>query len=392
MATSLPLNNKKLPSQADEKPDSAMEFEVMYYKRTNKVHKTKGVAKSDGVLTVLQHPKLNTVTLYDAPSFEVAADETPDDSSSDDDSEEDTIKGKKKWQKSRKQNKSRSSGVVFSGVQAEIAKRAQTFQEDDIVALGGFEVQILGIRINKGTAPKPKAAPSALNTLHKPKNMFVAKGLGRGTLGHPPRKAAPLQSKRAPTGAKKFPTPLLPSHASQGLAASTPNDEPTPPVPLPQKSVPQRRPLQSKSILASKNAVGKKISAKSTKTITLTKKRPVTSRVDDLSPLPPKPAKSPKLASTPTILPEIPLPAAIRQVLRPHQVSGVGFLWKALTSSSTQGAILADEMGLGYVDIVLYIYVCYYGPHPTYSNCAWCSERLTSCISSHLTYCSSLSR
>jgi SNF2 family DNA or RNA helicase len=34
-------------------------------------------------------------------------------------------------------------------------------------------------------------------------------------------------------------------------------------------------------------------------------------------------------------------------------VSGVDFLWKALTNSSTQGAILADEMGLGYVDIVL---------------------------------------
>jgi hypothetical protein len=330
-----------------------MEFEVLYYKRTNKVHKTKGVAKSDGVLTVLQHPKLNTVTLYDAAAFDVAADEAPDDGSSDDDSEEDTKKGKKKWQKSRKQNKSSSSGVVFSGVQAEIAKRAPTFQEDDIVTLGGYEVQILGTRISKGAASKPEAVPKALNALHKPKNLFVARGLGRGSLGHPPRKTVPLQSKRPPIGAKKLPTPILPSHTSQSLGTNTPDDEPTPPVPLPPKAVLQRRPLQSKSILASKNTIGKKIGAKSTKMTTLAKKRPVTSQVDTLSPLPPKPAKSPKLASTPTILPDIPLPAAIRQVLRPHQVSGVDFLWKALTSSSIQGAILADEMGLGYVDIVL---------------------------------------
>jgi hypothetical protein len=354
MATSLPLNNKQLPAQADKNSDSAMEFEVLYYKRTNKVHKTKGVAKADGVLTVLQHTKLNTVTLYDAAAFDVAADESTDDGSSDDDSEEDTKKGKKKWQKSSKKNKSRSSGVVFSGVQAEIAKSASTFQEDDIVTLGGYEVQILGTRTSKGTVTKPEAGPKALNTLHTPKNLFVARGLGRGSLGLPPRKAVPLHSKRAPIGAKKIPTPMLPSNTSQSLGTNTSDDEPTPPVPLPRTSaVLQRRPLQSKSILAGKNTIGKKIGAKSTKTTALTKKRPDTSRADTLSPLPPKPAKSPKLASTPTILPDIPLPAAIRQVLRPHQVSGVDFLWRALTSSSTQGAILADEMGLGYVDIVL---------------------------------------
>jgi hypothetical protein len=351
MATSLPLNNKPLPTQADKKPDSTMEFEVLYYKRTNKVHKSKGVTKTDGVLTVLQHPK-HTVTLYDAAAFQEAADESPDDSSSDDDGEENTKKGKKKWQQPRKQNKSRSSGVVFSGVQAEIAKRAQTFQEDDIVALGCYEVQILGTRISKGTVPKPAAASSALNTLHKPKKLFVAKGLGRGPLGHPPRKAVPLQSKRAPIGAKKLPTPLLPPNTLQSIGTNTP-DEPTPPAPLPPKAVLQRGPLQSKSVLASKNAATKRIGAKSTTVTSLAKKRPVTSRAGAISPHPPKPAKSPKLASTPTILPEIPLPAAIRQVLRPHQVSGVDFLWKALTNSSTQGAILADEMGLGYVDIVL---------------------------------------
>jgi hypothetical protein len=360
MATSLPLHDKKLPAQADEKSDSTMEFEVLYYKRTNKVHKSKGVTKTDGVLTVMDHPKKHTVTLYDADTFQAVADETPDDSSSDDDSDDEPKKGKKKWQKSRKQKKSRSSGIVFSGVQAEIAKRAQTFQEDDIVALGCYDVQILGIRISKGTAPKSAAAaPSALNTLHQPKKLFVAKGLlGRGGLGHPPRKAVPLQSKRPPIGAKKLPTPNLPVNASQSLDTSTPDDVPTPLAPLPPKAVFQRRPLQSKSILASKNTAAKSIGTKSTKTTVLAKKRPVTNRAGILSPQPPKPAKSPKRASTPIILPDIPLPAAIRQVLRPHQVSGVDFLWKALTSSSTQGAILADEMGLGYVDIVCYKYIC----------------------------------
>jgi hypothetical protein len=45
-------------------------------------------------------------------------------------------KGEKKWQKSRKQNKVAPRGL-FSGVQAEIAKRAN-FQEDDVVTLRGL--------------------------------------------------------------------------------------------------------------------------------------------------------------------------------------------------------------------------------------------------------------
>lgn len=56
----------------------------------------------------------------------------------------------------------------------------------------------------------------------------------------------------------------------------------------------------------------------------------------------------PRICST---LPHIPLPGSIRSKLRPHQVTGVDFLWKALTTTQElqkqKGAILADEMGLG---------------------------------------------
>jgi hypothetical protein len=350
MAGSLSLNDKKLPAAA-EKPDAAMEFEVLYYKRTNKVHKTKGVSKADGILTVPQHPKhTGKITLYDADAFQ-EADESDE---SEDDSEEDTKKSWKK-KKSQKQNKSRS-GVIFSGVQVEISKRAPTLQEDDIVALGSYEVQILGIRSIKGTGQKTEAAASApnalhkpLNTLHKPKKLFVATGLVRGVAGHPPRKAVPLQSKRAPIGVKKYVAPLVASNTPQSLDVDTPDDAPASIVPLRPKAVPQRRPLQSKSVLVSKNAAAKKVGGQFPSAKALGNKRTVTSQAGNISPHPQKPAKSPKLASTPSVLPEIPLPACLRQILRPHQVDGVDFLWKALTGTGTQGAILADEMGLGYV-------------------------------------------
>ena len=58
------------------------------------------------------------------------------------------------------------------------------------------------------------------------------------------------------------------------------------------------------------------------------------------------PVKSVSVApSQPTVLPDVPLPASIRTTLRPHQVDGVEFLWKALNRH--KGAMLADEMGLG---------------------------------------------
>lgn len=50
-------------------------------------------------------------------------------------------------------------------------------------------------------------------------------------------------------------------------------------------------------------------------------------------------------ATTTTILPHIPLPASIRNVLLPHQITGVDFLYQKLTQKG--GCILGDEMGLG---------------------------------------------
>jgi hypothetical protein len=51
MATSLPLKNKQLPLKLT---NSAMGSSSVLQTH-QQVHKTKGVAKSDGVLTVLQH-------------------------------------------------------------------------------------------------------------------------------------------------------------------------------------------------------------------------------------------------------------------------------------------------------------------------------------------------
>jgi hypothetical protein len=54
------------------------------------------------------------------------------------------------------------------------------------------------------------------------------------------------------------------------------------------------------------------------------------------------------------VLPHIPLPASIRNVLRPHQIEGVDFIWRTLKEK--KGCILGDEMGLGVCLYLLYFF------------------------------------
>jgi hypothetical protein len=355
-----------------------MEFEVLYYKRTSKVHKSKGVSKVDGILTVLEHPK-HTLQLRDA-AAESEGDENGNDSSdsgSDDSdgSNNDKKKKKKNWKKpakSKTKKKKKPSGLVFAGVNAEIAKRAATLQEDDVLALGAYEVQILArcSHPNGSFATASKSVSSrgataiADGTLKKQPHKLGAVPV-RGLV----RKVVPLLSKRrGPIGVKRN-SPVQPLTVAVAAAAvvhssttssssSTVDDVPTPTGPLHPQVLPlhqqqrHRRPLQAKSILTSssdKNSVtSNKDGIVGIKTATgLVKKRPAVAATGTSQPF--KSLKrSPATATTgtSTVLPHMNLPAAIRQVLRPHQVTGVDFLHQALTCANG-GAILADEMGLG---------------------------------------------
>mmetsp|Transcript_3669 Transcript_3669/g.6945 ORF Transcript_3669/g.6945 Transcript_3669/m.6945 type:complete len:478 (-) Transcript_3669:2449-3882(-) len=180
-------------------------YEVIYYKRSNKVHKTKGVSRLDGILTI-HPPPLNLVTL--CPVVAVASVAIDDDScsaqrqeSSDvddddddnndvsDDSENDdndwdshdhddekglknsnsrriTMRKNNKKKKTSRQNQKRrdknnrkihhgtatnlKQTPVYSGKNADVVKRFMTMSQegvstddDDIVILSGWDCQII---------------------------------------------------------------------------------------------------------------------------------------------------------------------------------------------------------------------------------------------------------
>eukprot|EP00980_Cylindrotheca_fusiformis_P002143 scaffold481_cov208-Cylindrotheca_fusiformis.AAC.9 len=122
-----------MPPSDDQVQGSS--YTVLYYKRKAKVHKAKGVSKKDGELTILPPPK-GRITLKDG------------------------------------------NLVVFQGTLSEIVKRANTLQEEDILNLGAYEVEIVDrLAGNSGrdhsscnniTAPKPIPLRRSVNIAGRP--------------------------------------------------------------------------------------------------------------------------------------------------------------------------------------------------------------------------------
>eukprot|EP00985_Skeletonema_marinoi_P028467 scaffold24952_cov140-Skeletonema_marinoi.AAC.1 len=120
-------------------------YTVLYYKRTNKVHKHRGTSRQDGILSIAP-PPLCSVSLLDND----VADAGDDDDDSDDDiddngknkyyrrhSKNNTKKRTTKKQKKNAPKKPKSGAVIYSGVNSELAKRAADIQEDDEIVLSG---------------------------------------------------------------------------------------------------------------------------------------------------------------------------------------------------------------------------------------------------------------
>ena len=142
---------------------SIQKYEVLYYKRTNKVHKTKGTSRLDGILTV-HFPPSNLVTLQPTPAHD---DDDDDGSSSTEEDEEDddddgngngkkmTYKQKTKSMRKKKNKKGGRSGkrkesqrqqMIYSKKNVDIVKRViekGSLEEDDIIVLPSWECQIV---------------------------------------------------------------------------------------------------------------------------------------------------------------------------------------------------------------------------------------------------------
>jgi hypothetical protein len=258
------------------------------------VHKSKGVSKFDGLLTV-RFPPLSIVTLKN-----IVGDENDEGSE-----DEETNSSNKKRRKT--QPSVCVKGIVFSGTMRDIAKSAMegVFKEDDILAVGGYEVQILSLCGASTMTNAPKSArPTILGAMRSNK-------LSSSKLLLPSSNDAKVERK-PPAQPQKLEKTQRPSLGARKISTTTQNLA--------------RRPLLSTT---NSQVVPQKLA---------TLKRPARSTI--------KQASASAIATVDSsVLPHIPLPSSIRRALKQHQVVAVDFLWKAL--NSLRGSILADEMGLG---------------------------------------------
>jgi hypothetical protein len=294
--------NSSLLSVIGASAKTMLEFEVLYFQRSNKVHKTKGVSKFDGILTI--NVATGAIQLKDSACAE------SDGESCDDDDEDDCGGNKRKkkqsYAKKQKQRK-KTNSISYSGTDKSLAQRAeQDLRDDETVMLGGFQVQIVSCRSSSGVK---------LGQTKMIKTIVTQS----------------LQSQRRP---------------SMGLISR--NQSSSNPM--------KQRVLVAKPLISAK---AKPVAGK----VAITSGQPPLKRepllpvkLQQLAPLHPRPGhfesrsaglsqqQSQSTATECTVCPEIPLTGQIRNALRPHQIEGVEFLWKALVTGLEKGAILADEM------------------------------------------------
>jgi len=281
-------------------PDKTLSYEVLYYKRKNKVHKSKGVSKMDGRLTISPAPSCIVQLVSDD--------------------------GKEK---------------IYSGVQRDVAKQATDgLNVDDTVVLGQYEVQIV----------------SVLSSLqeHDDENV-VNHSFQKSSLEK--RSSKPLQPKVKPLSKR-----LLASSLKPTVQSTTSTLKPMPSKPLWQKN--RRPPAQPKKRAANdKRSDDDDDEKASTRTPVPTKLNPLLSKRRKVTSVAHTTTASTTTTTSscdfPGAIGNVVVPPSICKVLRPHQSEGVAFLWNCLTGQSTAlqqaakdsgttgtvaGAILADEM------------------------------------------------
>lgn len=272
--------------------------------------------KLDGILRINDIESVNPPHISPIPDKgmlvtllqEIRQTSDPDDSNETSDSDGDSLLSKKRAREQRHKSSARrlptskANALVYSGPITKICRTNVTglleeepsqasslvaLHEDDVLILDRWEVQIVGMRHNHSSE------------------------------GH-----IPILPKLRITG------PLIAKHAPGGVVSQVRS------LQRPIQSVVARKPLR----LTNQRPIQKHTTSLHSTSLQSTKK--------------PNPELSTASASHATmtvppflVLPHIPLPGSIRTALKPHQVSGVDFLWRTLKEK--HGCILGDEMGLG---------------------------------------------
>ncbi len=355
---------------ASARSDTVQKYEVLYYKRTNKMHKTKGTSRLDGILTI-HFPPSNLVTLQPG-----EADESSDDNSSEDENDEKlTFKQKMKAIR-KKQNSKRSGGVrsknaslvLYSSKNTDVVKRvveAGSLDNDSIVVLPSWECQIVSNISIRSHGINATSSQMQINLSgFKP---ILSQSAPNSTSGRLLGKKRPLAKSMSSANTKKSLNPLL--RRKGPLQSRTLR-----PQPNLQHRKPPAQPKAKKEISRSPDSgpdvhhIGSSIAATSVnvnsgdtlskrKKIVLLPKRDqqISHRVVSASGL----FQNDDYFSG--AIGEIHAPTSIKSVLKPHQQTGVVFLWNCLTGGcpklrklkkmrgikDNNGAICSDEMGLG---------------------------------------------
>ncbi len=328
------LSKRSIGSSDASPSTTSFDFTVLYYKRKNKVHKSKGVSKFDGTLEFVRSEATST---------------TP----------------------SSVTLRSEDGAVVHKGG---MRGESGEFIPGQVISVGAFDVEILSMDETSGTSSiavtgkfKSFACGSsapAPSTRRSGKSFGVAKLSRRvGLGGMRPLVGRTRKPALQPTVNKKQKTSWVDSENSENVkveASSSPMLT-KPAVVLRRKTLPGfKRP-----ILGTKATSGLAGSNRQ-RSMKLLPKGDATPRNENTQNL------FPGAIGTPMV------PHSIRKVLRPHQVEGVVFLWNCLTGNgqvanlsphfgdeepefedcdaagtrisskpSPKGCILSDEMGLG---------------------------------------------
>lgn len=290
-------------------------YEVLYYKRkANKVHKSKGVSKMDGILKILRPPQ-SKVVLKDG------------------------------------------ENTVYHSIQPDIAKRADSLKDEEVLILGAYEVEVIEMLNDskkKDTSLVSSRQPLLLSRQTK---SFVTKRMPL----HP--KSNPLLRNRPsiyPATRQVVRVPHLATASQDRESEDSSEDDAL------MKENPQNRIalLAKRPLLSSKSGSFPKFR----KVVNIPKRRKVALSASSAS------VATESSVMFPEAVEAIDIPHSIKSILRPHQVSGVSFLWNCLTGHGKaikvsphvvgdqkyNGAILADEMGLGKTLMTIAVVCAFY--------------------------------
>jgi len=338
-----------------------LKYSVLYYKRTNKVHKNKGVTREDGILTIAPPPScVCKLTSADDDNNDALLSNTKK-SALDSDSDDDDCSGKftskkSKYQQMKKKMSNGShknkSGVIFSGVNSDISRRAfdpeRGISEDDALVLSGqWECEIISVlssNDNGGDSTKSRGG----GVLNSTKSVGIGGGIKKKSSLMNKKPSVGLGSQRAPLGSlRKNPTamkkqPLLQSKKKVGLGGSGIGVKRTlgsstaakaPPQPAAAAGGGKMKKDKMDSALASRTS---KVPASLMRSSLAKRPRTVSGLGSTTTT-----QRALKSDNTQTNTNTIDFPgakgerinvhASIRSVLRPHQREGIAFLWNCIT-------------------------------------------------------------